>query len=85
MMSLDKHRSQISIAVPRGRDFRTALTTATGDQLFLITQSKTEFARPKDGSRYMVDRVTQVTTLRSGNNLWRQTRLGVLTSTVCCR
>jgi RHS repeat-associated protein len=55
-------RSQIALAVPRGRDFRTALPAATADQLFLITQSKTDHAAPEDQSRYMVDRVAQVTT-----------------------
>ncbi|HEU0252120.1 MAG TPA: toxin TcdB middle/N-terminal domain-containing protein, partial [Pyrinomonadaceae bacterium] len=55
-------RSGITIAVPRGRDFRTPLPAATRDQLFLITQSKTDFAKPEDESRYMVDRVAQAIT-----------------------
>ncbi|HEX6044699.1 MAG TPA: SpvB/TcaC N-terminal domain-containing protein, partial [Pyrinomonadaceae bacterium] len=54
-------RSQISISVPRGRDFRTAVTAATRDQLFLITQSKTDFAQRDNASQYMVDRVARVT------------------------
>jgi RHS repeat-associated protein len=54
-------RSQVAIAVPRGRDFRTALPAATADQMFLITQSKTDRAHPIDASRYIVDRVAQAT------------------------
>jgi hypothetical protein len=54
-------QSQIAVAVSRGRDFRAALPAATPDQLFLITQSKTDRTRPKDDSRYIVDRVAQVT------------------------
>ena len=54
-------RSQIAVAVPRGRDFRVPLTPVTRDQLFLITQSKTDFAQRDDASRYMVDRVARVT------------------------
>ncbi|HEU4431884.1 MAG TPA: toxin TcdB middle/N-terminal domain-containing protein, partial [Pyrinomonadaceae bacterium] len=54
-------RSQIAVAVPRGRDFRAAIAAPTESQLFLITQSKIAHARPKDESRYIVDRVAQVT------------------------
>ena len=54
-------QSQISVAVPRERDFRTAIPTPTENQLFLITQSKTDRARPKDDGTYIVDRVAQVT------------------------
>ena len=54
-------QSQVAIAVPRGRDFRTALPAATPAQLFLITHSKTDRARSVDASRYMVDRVGMVT------------------------
>ena len=55
-------RSQIAVAVPRGRDFRIALPVATPEQLFLITHSKTDRALPNNTSGYMVDRVTRVTT-----------------------
>lgn len=54
-------RSQIAVAVPRGRDFRSTLPAATKDQLFLITQTKRDFAQREDASQYMVDRVARVT------------------------
>ncbi len=52
-------RSQISIAVPRGRDFRVPAASA---EQYLVTHTKTSYAKPNDEQQYIVDRVASITT-----------------------
>src|SRR5262249_20978416 len=52
-------RSQISIAVPRGRDFRVA---AGAGQSYLATHTVTMYVQRDDDQRYIVDRVARTTT-----------------------
>ncbi len=52
-------QSQISIAVPRGRDFRVA--TVEGEP-YLATHAVTNYAQRDDGNHYIVDRVAGVIT-----------------------
>jgi len=52
-------RSQISIAVPRGRDFRLA---AASTEPYLATHTVTSYAQRDDVQRYIVDRVACMTT-----------------------
>jgi RHS repeat-associated protein len=51
-------RSQVSIAVPRGRDFRTAVGPG---QPYLATQACLTFAQRDDEHRYLVNRVARTT------------------------
>jgi RHS repeat-associated protein len=53
--------SQLSIAVPRGRDYRNAVPTGRPYEPFLATRTETEYATRDDETRYIVDRVAKTT------------------------
>jgi RHS repeat-associated protein len=55
-------RSHITIAVPRGRDFRVDLPVGAPAEPYLATRTTTEYARRDDAGRYLVDRVAATTT-----------------------
>lgn len=59
-------RSQISIAAPRGRDFRIAAATPT--EPYLATQTVTHYAQRDDDQHYMVDRVARTITYEISND-----------------
>jgi hypothetical protein len=59
-------RSQISIAVPRGRDFRVAATTPS--EPYLATQSVTGYAQRDDAQVLIVDRVSRTTSYEIVND-----------------
>ncbi|HEY7182765.1 MAG TPA: toxin TcdB middle/N-terminal domain-containing protein [Blastocatellia bacterium] len=48
-------RRKVSLAVPRGRDYRSA---ASGGTPYLGTMAETQYARRDDGDRYVVSRVS---------------------------
>jgi RHS repeat-associated protein len=55
-------RSQIGIAVPRGRDFRASLPANSPPvEPYLSTYTVTTYAQPAGGGRYIVDRVARST------------------------
>lgn len=58
-------RSHISIAVPRGRDFRVAV--ASSDP-YLATHTVTSYAQRDDAQHYLVDRVARMTTYEVHND-----------------
>jgi RHS repeat-associated protein len=53
---------QVSVAVPRGRDFRKSVAPGQPSEPYLITQTATDYARPDDAQVYIVDRVARTTT-----------------------
>lgn len=56
-------RSQISIAVPRGREFLQALgPDVPAPEPYLVTHTRTDYARRDDAECYIVDRVARTTT-----------------------
>ena len=59
-------RSQISIAVPRGRDFRVTATTPS--EPYLATQSVTDYAQRDDAQVFIVDRVSHTTSYEIVND-----------------
>jgi len=58
-------RKQISIAVPRGRDFREVRTS---DEPYLVTFGDTHYAQRDDNERYIVDRIACTTTYEIVND-----------------
>ena len=56
--SYGQPRRQISLAVPRGRDYRTG---APAEEPYLGIVSLTEFAQRDDEDHYMVNRPARVT------------------------
>jgi len=58
-------QSQISIAVPRGRNFTQETTSA---QPYLATYTETKYARRDDDQRYIVGRVASITTCEVKND-----------------
>ncbi|WP_026103334.1 SpvB/TcaC N-terminal domain-containing protein [Pseudanabaena sp. PCC 6802] len=75
-------RSQLSVAVPRGRDYRgTSVPTSP----YLATYAETTYAQRDDDRHYMVDRVARTTTyeiLNDGNpsvfEFWDAVKRGAL-------
>lgn len=72
--------SQMSVAVPRGRDFQV---TGTSSQPYLATYAETLYAQRLDIQRYIVDRPARATTyeiLNDGNasvfELWETVKAG---------
>jgi RHS repeat-associated protein len=62
-------RSQISIAVPRGREFRQALgPQAPAPEPYLSTHTLTDYAKRDDPESYIVDRVARTTTYEIPND-----------------
>jgi RHS repeat-associated protein len=62
-------RSQISIAVPRGRKFLQALgPDAPAPEPYLATHTRTGYAPRDDADRYIVDRVARTTTYEIPND-----------------
>ncbi|MEG3439736.1 SpvB/TcaC N-terminal domain-containing protein [Pannus brasiliensis CCIBt3594] len=51
--------ARISVAVPRGRDYRVRVERA--EEPYLVTYSETTYARRDDASRFLVDRVAKNT------------------------
>ena len=55
--------SQISVAVPRGRDYRVTIPeSASLPAPYLATHTVTVYATPSDPATYIVDRVARTTT-----------------------
>jgi hypothetical protein len=62
-------RSQISIAVPRGRKFLQALgPDAPAPEPYLVTHTRTDYARRDDTECYIVDRTARTTTYEIPND-----------------
>jgi RHS repeat-associated protein len=62
-------RSQISIAVPRGRKFLEALEPeAPAPEPYLSTHTRTDYAKPDDVDIYIVDRVARTSTYEIPND-----------------
>ncbi|MBV7332280.1 VCBS repeat-containing protein [Chloroflexi bacterium TSY] len=59
-------QTQIAVAVPRGRDFRTADLSAS--EPYLVTASETTYAQRDDSQHYIVDRVARTTNYEIINN-----------------
>jgi RHS repeat-associated protein len=79
------HR-QVSVAVPRHRDFRLAVSASV--EPYLATITETDYAQ-RDDARYIVDRVATITTHELTNDgtpsvteLYRRARAGSLARTV---
>ncbi len=75
--------AQISIAVPRHRDFRLAAPGTSSP--YLSTYSETTYAQRDDAERYMVDRVAKTTTYEILNDgrltvfqLWEAVKTGTI-------
>lgn len=58
-------KSQLSVAVPRGRDYRVAATTA---QPYLIGYTETDYLQREDAQRYLLDRVAKTSHYEIGND-----------------
>jgi RHS repeat-associated protein len=62
-------RSQISIAVPRQRDYLGPIAaTARAPEKYLATHGITDYAERDDGQAYIVDRVARTTTFEVDNH-----------------
>jgi RHS repeat-associated protein len=61
-------RAQSSIAVPRGRDFRSPLGPGQPADPYLATQTLTSYAQRDDADAYLVDRVAATTTYELPND-----------------
>jgi RHS repeat-associated protein len=61
-------RSQIGIAVPRGRDYRVVVVPDAPHEPYLATHSVTTYAQRDDAERYIVDRVASTTTFKIKND-----------------
>ncbi len=78
--------TQMSIAVPRGRDYRV---TSGAAEPYLATYTETTYAQRDDDQRYLVDRVARTTTyeiLNTGSpsvfEFWNTVRQGMLTRNI---
>jgi RHS repeat-associated protein len=60
--------SQINIAVPRGRDFRSEPSIGSDPEPYVATHVVTTFAQRDDVNRYIVDRVARATTYEIPND-----------------
>ena len=79
-------RRQVSLAVPRQRDYRLA---ATAEEPYLVTLVETRYAQRDDAHRYLVDRVASTTSFEIANdgsqaalNLYRQIQAGTAPRTL---
>ncbi len=61
-------RVQVSMAVPRGRDFRAGVAADAAFEPYLVTQTKTDYAQRDDATLYMTDRVARVTNYEIRND-----------------
>ncbi len=61
-------RSQIAIAVPRGRDYRVVVAPSAPHEPYLATHTVTTYAQRDDAERYIVDRVGSTTTFEINND-----------------
>jgi RHS repeat-associated protein len=61
-------QSQITIAVPRGRDYRAVVASGTPPEPYLATHTVTAYAQRDDAHRYIVDRVASITTFEIKND-----------------
>ncbi|MGB3941014.1 MAG: SpvB/TcaC N-terminal domain-containing protein [Candidatus Manganitrophaceae bacterium] len=73
-------RSQLSVAVPRGRDYRIAATTA---QPYLAGYTETDYLQREDAQRYLLDRVAKTSHFEIVNDgktsvftLWDEVKAG---------
>ncbi|MCI0698184.1 FG-GAP-like repeat-containing protein [candidate division KSB1 bacterium] len=68
----DKHgrpRSQISMAVPRGRKYLQAISSdSPAPEPYLATHTRTDYAQRDDADRHIVDRVARTTTYEIPND-----------------
>jgi len=79
-------QSQLSVAVPRGRDYRNDGESA---EPYLATYAETIYVQRNDAQRYMVDRVAKTSSYEVINDgrtsifaLWDAVRQGTLTRTI---
>jgi RHS repeat-associated protein len=61
-------RSEIRIAVPRGRHYLQPLPAGANGEPYLATHVLTDYAERDDGERYIVDRVARVTSYEIVND-----------------
>ena len=67
--SYGQPRSQISIAVPRGRDpMQSIAASAPAPQPYLATHTVIDYAQRDDGTILIVDRIARATTFEIANN-----------------
>ncbi|WKJ90074.1 SpvB/TcaC N-terminal domain-containing protein [Methylomonas montana] len=73
-------KSQLSIAVPRGRDYRVVTESA---EPYLVTFSETDYLQRDDAQRYLIDKVAKTSSYEIGNDgkttvfaLWEAVKTG---------
>lgn len=73
-------KSQLSVAVPRGRDYRVAAESA---EPYLVTFSETDYLQRDDAQRYLIDKVAKTSSYEIGNDgkatvfaLWEAVKAG---------
>lgn len=73
-------KSQLSIAVPRGRDYRLAAESA---EPYLVTFGETDYLQRDDAERYLIDKVARTSSYEIGNDgkatvfaLWEAVKTG---------